>query len=158
VARRGYLLLRTPITGRVLTHRPEDLSGRFAVKGTDLVEIGDTRQMAADVEVSERLLSYLKAGAPASALVRSSPTETQRGSVQRISTATAGAPLTAREGKDPQAPSSIPDRFVAVAIFDNPHGTLVPGAAARVKIRSNREAYALRAWRVFWRWLRTIIW
>jgi multidrug resistance efflux pump len=146
------------MAGRVLTHRPEDLSGRFVVKGTDVLEIGDTRRMAADVEVSERLLSYLKAGAPVAALVRSSPTETQRGSVERISAAAAGAPLTARDGKDPQGPPSVPDRFVAVAVFDNPNGTLLPGAAARVKIRSNREAYALRAWRVLWRWLRTIAW
>lgn len=157
-ARRRYLLLRSPITGRVLTHRPEDLSGRFVVKGTDVLEIGDTRRMAADIEVSERLLSYLKAGAPVTALVRSSPTEMQSGSVERISVAAAGAPRTARDGKDPQGPSLIPDRFVAVAVFDNPHGTLLPGAAARVKIRSNREAYALRAGRVFWRWLRTVIW
>jgi len=141
-----------------MTHRPEDLSGRFAVKGTDLVEIGDTRRMAADVEVSERLLSYLKAGAPVAALVRSNPTRTQRGLVARISPATAGAPATARDGNAPQAPPSIPDRFVAVAVFDNPNGTLLPGAAAKVKIRSSREAYALRASRVLWRWLRTIIW
>jgi putative peptide zinc metalloprotease protein len=157
-SRRKYLVLRSPIAGRVLTHRPEDLPGRFVVKGTELVEVGDTRRMAADVEVSERLLSYLKAGAPVAALVRSSPTETQRGSVARISVAAAGAPLTARNGKDPQGPSSVPDRFVAVAVFDNPNGTLLPGAAASVKIRSNREAYALRAWRVLWRWLRTIVW
>ncbi len=157
-SRRRYLLLRSPIRGRVMTHRPEDLSGRFAVKGTDLVEIGDTRRMAADVEVSERLLSYLKAGAPVAALVRSNPTRTQRGLVARISPATAGAPATARDGNAPQAPPSVPDRFVAVAVFDNPNGTLLPGAAAKVKIRSSREAYALRASRVLWRWLRTIIW
>ena len=157
-ARSGSLVLKSPIDGRVLTHRPEDLSGRFVVKGTGVLEVGDTRRMAADVEVSERLLSFLQVGAPVTALVRSSPTATQRGSVERISAATAGAPGTAREGNDPQGPSAVPDRFVAVAVFDNPNGTLLPGAAARVKIRANREAYALRAGRVFWRWLRTVIW
>jgi putative peptide zinc metalloprotease protein len=157
-SRREYLTLRAPITGRVLTHRPEDLGGRFVAEGTDLVEIGDCRRMAAEVGVSERLLSYLRAGAPAAALVRSSPMGTWKGSVERISSATAGAPSTVRDGRDPRAPSEVPERFVAVVVFENPSGELLPGAAAKVKIRSTREAYAVRAWRVLWRWLRTIIW
>jgi putative peptide zinc metalloprotease protein len=156
--RREYLTLRSPIAGRVLTHRPEDLSGRFIVEGTSLVEIGDCRRMAADVGVSERLLSYLAPGASAAALVRSSPMTTRKGSVERISAATAALPPTVRDGKNPQAPSTVPERFVAVTVFENPDGELLPGAAAKVKIRSAREAYALRGWRLFWRWLRTIIW
>jgi len=157
-SRRDYLLLRSPLDGRVMTHRPEDLAGRFVVEGTDLVEIGDCRRMAAEVGVSERFLSYLRVGAPVVALVRTSPMGTRHGSIERISSATAGAPATARDGASPQAPSAIPDRFVAVAVFDNSDGQLVPGAAASVKIRSIREAYAGRAWRVFWRWLRTVVW
>jgi putative peptide zinc metalloprotease protein len=157
-SRRSYLVLRSPIEGRVLTHRPEDLSGRFVLEGANLVEIGDCRKMAAEVGVSERLLSYLSAGAPAAALVRSSPLKTRRGSVERISAATEGLPPTVREGRDPQAPSALPERFVAVAVFDNSDGELLPGTAAKVKIRSYREAYVLRAWRVLWRWLRSIAW
>jgi putative peptide zinc metalloprotease protein len=157
-SRRQELLIRSPIAGRILTHRPEDLTGRYVVAGRELIEIGDCRKMAADVGVSERLLTYLRAGAPASALIRTSPTEYRRGSVATLSTATAGTPATAAAGRDPAAPSAFPDRFTAVAVFDNSDGALLPGAAARVKIGSDREAYALRAWRVFWRWLRTIIW
>lgn len=157
-SRRGYLLLRSPITGRVLTHRPEDLAGRFVVAGAGLLEVGDTRRMAAEVGVSERLLSYLKPGAPVAALIRSSPIGTRRGSVERISSATAGAPPTVKDGAAPNAPTGMPDRFTVLAVFDNADGRLLTGAAARVKIRSDREAYALRAWRIFWRWLRTIVW
>lgn len=157
-SRRGYLLLKSPISGQVLTHRPEDLAGRFVVEGAGLLEIGDTSRMAAEVGVSERLLSYLKPGAPVAALVRTSPMGTRRGTVERISSATAGAPSTVRDGAGPNAPTGMPDRFTVLAVFDNADGELLPGAAARVKIRSDREAYALRAWRVFWRWLRTIVW
>ena len=157
-SRREDLLIRSPIDGRVLTHRPEDLTGRFVVAGRELVEIGDCRKMTADLGVSERLLAYLRVGAPVSALIRTSPTEYRRGSVATLSPATAGTPATAAAGRDPAAPSAFPDRFTAVAVFDNSDGALLPGAAARVKIRSDREAYALRAWRVFWRWLRTIVW
>lgn len=157
-SRRNYLTLRSPIAGRVLTHRPEDLSARFVVEGSDLVEIGDCRRMAADVGVSERLLSYLRPGAPVTALVRSSPMKPRRGSVEKISVASAGLPPTARDGVDPEAPKPLPERFTAVAVFDNPDGQLLPGAAAKVKIRSYREAYALRAGKVFWQWLRTVLW
>jgi putative peptide zinc metalloprotease protein len=156
--RRKDLVLRSPIRGRVLSHRPEDLSGRFVVEGTDLVELGDTRRMAADVEVSERLLTYLAPGASVAALARSAPLKPRRGTVERISAATTGAPATAREGASPLAPSAMPDRFLAVAVFDNPDGALLAGSAVRVKIRSAREAYALRAGRVLWRWMRTIVW
>ncbi|HEY6064714.1 MAG TPA: hypothetical protein VIY96_01070, partial [Thermoanaerobaculia bacterium] len=82
----------------------------------------------------------------------------REGSVARLSAATAGAPSTATDGREPEAPSTIPDRFLAVAVFDNADGALLPGAAARVKIRSAREAYAARAWQVFWRWIRTVVW
>lgn len=157
-SRRQYLVLRSPIAGKVLTHRPEDLAGRFVVEGADLVAVGDTRRMAAEVGVSERLLSYIKPGASVAAFVRSSPTGTRYGSVERISSATAGAPATVRPGEVAHAPTAIPDRFTVLAVFDNADGKLLPGAAARVKIRSDREAYALRAWRIFWRWLRTIVW
>lgn len=157
-SRRNYLTLRSPIAGRVLTHRPEDLSARFVVEGADLVEIGDCRRMVAEVGVSERLLSYLQPGARATALIQSSPMRSQRGSVERISVATAGLPPTVKGGIDPAAPSALPERFTAVAVFDNPDGQLLPGAVAKVKIRSDREGYALRAWKVFWRWLRAILW
>lgn len=157
-SRRDYLLVRSPIAGRVLTHRPEDLAGRFVVAGTDLLEVGDTRRMAAEIGVSERLLSYLKPGASVSALIRSSPLGSRRGSVERISSATAGAPGTVKAGSGPNAPTAMPDRFTVLAVFDNADGRLLPGAAARVKIRSDREAFALRGWRIFWRWLRTIVW
>lgn len=157
-SRRGYLLLRSPIAGRVMTHRPEDLAGRFVLAGADLLEIGDTRRMAAEIGVSERLLSYLKPGQPVSALVRTSPLGSRRGSVERISSATAGAPATVKAGAGPNAPTAMPDRFTVLAVFDNADGKLLPGAAARVKIRSDREAFALRGWRIFWRWLRTMVW
>jgi putative peptide zinc metalloprotease protein len=157
-SRRNYLLLKSPLTGRVLTHRPEDLAGRFVVEGTDLLEIGDCQRMAAEVNVSERLLTYLKPGASVSALVRSSPMGPRRGTVERISSAAAGVPSTARDGTVPQAPTAMPDQFVARAVFENADGRLLPGAAARVKIRSDREAFALRGWRVFWRWARSIVW
>ena len=81
--------------------------------------------MAAEVGVSERLLSYLKPGAPVAAFVRSSPTGTRHGSVERISSATAGAPATVSSGAGAHAPTAMPDRFTVLAVFDNADGKLL---------------------------------
>jgi putative peptide zinc metalloprotease protein len=157
VYRQGYLLVRSPIHGRVLTPRTRDLEGRFVVAGLTLARVGDCRKMMVEVPVSERLLEYLKVGSRVAAQIRTRPTKTFAGSITGISTATLDQPATVT-GKDPTAPSTRPDRFVALAAFDNTDGDLLPGAAAKVKIRSSRESYASRAWNVIWRWIRTILW
>ena len=156
--RQGFLTVRSPIAGRVLTSRTEDLKGRYVAAGYTLANIGDCRKMVAQLPVSERLLEYLKPGSPASARVQTRPMKTWAGSISMISPATLEQPGTAKAGQEPSAPSSTPDRFVALALFDNSDGTLLPGAAARVKIRSGRESYGSRAWSVVWRRLRTIFW
>lgn len=158
VSRRGFLLLKSPIAGRILTHRPQDMSGRFVLEGSELLEVGDCRKMAVDVTVSERLLRYLRTGAPATVLARTSSTSPRRGRVTTISAMSAGAPATATADQAPAAPSEIPDRFRATAVFDNPGGDLLPGATARVKIRSGYEAYGVRMFKLVWDWLRTNVW
>jgi putative peptide zinc metalloprotease protein len=156
--RQSFLTVRSPIAGRILTSRTEDLKGRYVAAGYSLANIGDCRKMVAELPVSERLLEYLKPGSPASARVQTRPMKTWAGSISMISPATLDQPVTAKAGKEPSAPSSTPDRFVALALFDNSDGTLLPGAAARVKIRSGRESYGSRGWSVVWRRLRSIFW
>lgn len=155
--RRGFLVVRSPIAGRILTERPEDLEGRYVATGFTLAEVGDCRKMVADVPVSERLLEYLKPGAAVTAHIQTRPMKGYAGFVTTVSAATMENPSTA-DGKDPAAPSVNPDRFVVRAVFENPDGALLTGAAASVKIRSAREGYATRAWNVVWRWLRSIVW
>ena len=151
------LVVRSPIAGTVLTPRTKDLGGRYVVAGTLLAEVGDCKTMTAEVPVSERLLEYLRTGAPVTALVRTASMETRRGSVARISSAALGQPPTLT-GEEPRVPSAMPERFVALAVFPNGDGHLLPGAAARVKLHLRRESYASRMWSVFWRWLRTLVW
>jgi putative peptide zinc metalloprotease protein len=155
--RKGFLQIRSPIAGRVLTSRTQDLEGTLVPAGQTLVRIGDCRKMVAQAEVSERFLEYLKVNSPVKALIKAQSARSWRGSIASISPATAGQPATAG-GKDPQAPSIQPDRFVAMAVFDNPDGRLLPGAEARLKISSARASYLTRAGSVVWRWLRSIIW
>jgi putative peptide zinc metalloprotease protein len=155
--RQGFLIVRSPIDGRVLTPRPEDLEGRYVGSGFNLARIGDCRKMIAEVPVSERLLEYLKTGASVTAQVQTRQMKNYAGALATISPATLEQPQTA-DGKDPVAPSTSPDRFVARAVFDNADGSLLPGAAARIKIRSAREGFAFRAWSLVWRWIRSIVW
>src|SRR6266496_4196465 len=156
--RQGFLLVRSPIAGRVLSPRPQDLESRYVRAGLTLVRVGDCRKMVAEVPISERLLDYLKIGAPVTAQIQTRPMQNYTGAVASTSPATMEQPPTATAGRDPVSPSATPDRFVALAVFENSDGALLPGAATRVKIRSAREGFASRAWSLFWRWLRSIIW
>lgn len=153
--RRDYLLVRSPMDGRILTARLQDLPGRYVTAGTALGEIGDTRRMMADIAVSERFLEYLKVGAPVAATIRTTPLKSWKGSIATISSATLEQPKT---GTGEVVPYARPDRFVVRAVFDNSSGGLLPGAEARVKIASRREGYLIRAWNLVWRWFRSVVW
>lgn len=154
-ARRDYLLVKSPIAGRVLTARVEDLEGRYLTAGSLLGEIGDCGRMVAEIPVSERLLDYLQVGAPASAFVRASSKEFRRGTIASISPATLEQPATADGGV---VPSARPDQFTVRAVFDNSDGGLVPGSEVRVKLSSRREGHLSRAWSALWRWFRSVVW
>jgi putative peptide zinc metalloprotease protein len=157
-ARADRLAVKSPLSGRILTPRTEDLDNRFVSAGTVLAEVGDCAQLVADLPVSERLLDDLSAGAPVRALVRQRPLSPVRGVVSRISPATLGQPATSRAGADPALPPARPDQFVALAVFENPAGELKPGTLVRAKIYSRRSSYAARAWRVLRRWAQTVVW
>jgi putative peptide zinc metalloprotease protein len=156
--REDFLLVRSPLAGRVLTPRPEDLIGRNVTAGTALADVGDCRRLVAEVPVSERFLEYLRVGSPVSALIRTRPTHRSRGTVGGISAATLQQPVTSAGDDAADVPPAKPDQFVVRAVFDNADGSLYPGAEARLKIRTRREAYLVRAWNVIWRWLRSVVW
>jgi putative peptide zinc metalloprotease protein len=157
-SRESFLLVRSPIAGRVLTARPEDLVGRNVTAGSDLADVGDCRKLVAEVPVSERLLEYLRVGSPVVAMIRTRPTRTWKGSVAEISPATLLQPVTSVGQDGPDVPRSTPDQFVVRAVFENSDGSLYPGSEARLKIRSHREAYLVRGWNLLWRWLRSVVW
>lgn len=157
-ARRKRLLVLSPVAGRLLTPRLDDLKGRFVPEGALLAEVGDCRTMTAELAVSERLLDDLERGAPVSVMLRSDRHSILRGKISSISSATLDQPRTAGERVEPAAPSDRPDRFVALTVFENPDGTLLPGMIGQAKIYGKRASFAARAWRVLSRWLQMVIW
>ena len=157
-SRQEFLTVKSPISGRVLTSRVEDLEGRNVAAAFPLVRIGDTHQLAADVAVSERLLDYLSVGSAVTAKIGTRSLKSYHGTVASLSPATMDRPATAAAGKDPDIPSGAPDRFVAMAVFDNADGSLFPGSAAKLKIHAKRESYLSRGFSIVWRWFRSVIW
>ncbi|MEO8056508.1 MAG: HlyD family efflux transporter periplasmic adaptor subunit, partial [Acidobacteriota bacterium] len=157
-ARLEKLAVRSPLAGRVLTPRTEDLEHRFVQKGSLLLEVGDCRELVVALPVSERLHDDLRVGAEVTAYVRQRPLEAIHGAVRHIAPAAAGQPGTAAPGVEPSLPGEMPDRFVALAFFPNPGETLRPGSFVRAKIAGPRRSWAARGFRILGRWMRTVFW
>ncbi len=154
-ARTARLVVPSPIDGRLLTARAEDLVSRWVTAGAVLGTVGDTRQMTAAFPVSERLLTDLAVGAPVSVQLRGRPFRILRGTIVSIAPASQPAP-----SDTPPAlrPSETPGRIVAVARFENPDGSLKPGLEGLAKIRGPRTSPLGEGFRILSRWFRAIAW
>jgi hypothetical protein len=141
-----------------LTSRIEDLENRFVLGGTLLAEVGDCSTLVAGLPVSERLLDDLSIGTEVRGFVRQRPLSPIHGRIVKISPATAEQPKTVTGKAEPSAPTAQPDRFVALAEFDNKDGMLKPGAVLQAKIYSRRASYAARVWRVLRRRFQSVAW
>lgn len=155
--REERLVVRSPIAGRILTPYLRDLEGRAVPEGSLLAEVGEDKQLAADLPVSERLFDDLERQASVSALFRGH-LRPIKGTVVSVAPAALAQPATASAGTDPAAPRQHPEQFVALAVFDNADGSLVAGMAGRAKIQGRRASYGSRMWRVLKRWAQSTIW
>ncbi|HEX7251579.1 MAG TPA: HlyD family efflux transporter periplasmic adaptor subunit [Thermoanaerobaculia bacterium] len=156
--RQERLQVRSPIAGRVLTHRTEDLAGRFVRPGSVIAVIGDCRKLKAEIPVSERLLSYLDRGSPVSLQLRARPAHTLHGTIVQIGSAAETLPQTANGTIETIRPAETPERFTAFVEFDNADGASVPGMGGKAKIRLGRKSYLWRSWRVLSHWAQTVVW
>jgi putative peptide zinc metalloprotease protein len=158
-ARARRLSVASPIAGRVLTHRMEDLTGRFLQTGGLVAEVGDVATLRAEIPVTERLLSYLHIGSPVSLQLRARPARPLRGSIVQIGSAAHTMPATADGSAGAVLrPSERPERFIAVVRFDNADGSGLPGMSGQAKISLGRRSILWRTWRVLSHWLQTVIW
>jgi putative peptide zinc metalloprotease protein len=156
-AREELLVVRSPIAGRVLTPRLQDLEGRSVPAGTLLAEVGEVGRLRAELPVTERLLDDLQPKDPVRAVFRGRLAPAH-GIVESISSATLASPATATAGVEPAAPVEHPEQFVAVTVFENPDGSLRPGMVGYAKIYGRRASYAARAWRILKRWVQSVAW
>jgi len=156
--RQRRLSVESPIFGRVMTRRMEDLPGRFLKAGASIAEIGDCRRLKAEIPVTERLLAYLHRGSPVALQLTARPAHIFRGSIVQIAAAAETLPRTADGSREMLRPSDRPERFIAIVEFDNADGSSLPGMAGRAKITLGRKSYLWRSWRVLRHWLQTVIW
>jgi len=156
-AMRDRLAVRSPAAGTVLTPRPGDLEGRFVRAGTALADIGDCRTLTAAIPVTERLLTDLAPGQEVSVQLRGRPFPILRGWIASIAPAGETAAEPASPG-DSLRPSERPGRFVAIAAFDNPDGSLLPNSSGTARIDTARASLLSRGTRMLYRWVRTIVW
>jgi putative peptide zinc metalloprotease protein len=156
--RRQRLEVKSPIAGRLLTPRLQDLEGRYVLAGATLAEVGDGSCLVADLSVTERRLDEIAVGSPVSALSPARPLSPLRGKVVAISPAAEGGRKTPSGLEDPLAPGLTPERFLVRVEFDNADGAIAPGALVRAKIYGRPSSLAGRAGRVLWRWIRTVVW
>ncbi|HKB79119.1 MAG TPA: HlyD family efflux transporter periplasmic adaptor subunit [Thermoanaerobaculia bacterium] len=156
-ADRERLQVRSPIAGVVLTPRLRDLRSKFVRAGTLLGTVGDCRTMKAELLISERMLVDVFPGARVSLQLDSRPWQILHGTIASISPSTPDAARIAGSSAALRPPSE-PDRFVAVAVFDNASETLLPEMEGRVKIFGKRASYLEQLARGTRRWIQSMVW
>ncbi|MBE9115771.1 efflux RND transporter periplasmic adaptor subunit [Lusitaniella coriacea LEGE 07157] len=113
--RRSYALLASPITGVVLQRTTEP--GNLVQPGGEVLKLGDFSQVKVNIPVSEKVLSEIAVGQPATVRLDAFPDEVLQGRISRISPA---ADATTR-----QVPVEV--------IIANPDGKIGSGLLARVE-------------------------
>jgi len=116
-------LLVAPIAGVVVTPKVEEKTGHLLARGESFCEIVDQNRMAADIAFPETDASLVQQGAKVSLKVNALPTDTFRGTVERLGTQTIAA-----EGEQ---------YFQARAMFENTGGKLRDDMAGRAKVDSS---------------------
>lgn len=155
-ARTASLELTSPLEGYLLTARMDDLRGRWVPAGTPLVTVGETKRLSAAFPVSERLLRDLAVGGTVLLQVKAKPFGAVRGKI--VSIGSASQPAAGPGAPESLRPPEMPGRIVALAVFENTGGSLRPGMSGLAKIRGPRVSLAAEAWRILYRWLRSVFW
>ncbi len=152
------LSVRSPIAGRMLTRRTQDLAGRYVASGAVIARVGDCARLKAEIPVSERLLSYLHPGSRVTMQLPARPTRLLHGEIAQLGAAAHELPPTADGKAQTLRAGETPERFIAVVAFDNADGRWLPGMTGRAKILLGRRSFLWRSWRVLRHWLQTVIW
>jgi len=138
------LEIASPISGRILTARMQDLLGSNLKAGSDVAEVADLKSMIARIYVPEWALGKFRVGAPARLLPDSS-FRPVRGVVESLAPTSSSLapgliPPTNYKG------ISEPGFYVCTIRLKNPDGLLFDGMAGSAQIYGNRRSLAFALW------------
>jgi len=136
--------VRAPVSGIVLTPRPEERLGAWLDAGDIVAIIGRTDTLELDFGVPQREVTRVAVGRPVHLRVDALPQRTFTGEVSFL-------------GELP-SDSAGDVWFPARARVANPDGLLRPGMAAHVKVLTASASVATRLLRGPVRWLRLVWW
>jgi len=134
----------SPISGTVLTPRPQDRLGSYVLEGATLVDIGDLSQMRARIYISEYDLYKVKVGAEA---------RVQLDGVFAIQRATAEAITVASREIDPSLSEdnkltglNPPNFYLVDLVLANPERRFKPGMSGLARIYGGKRSIAGLCW------------
>ena len=141
----AHSTVRAPVSGVILTPRPEELVGARPDAGETVLVLGRMDTLELELGVPQRDIERVRAGQGVRLRVDAVPQRTFRGRVVSI------APL----------PATAPDGSVVFAVraqVANPDGTLRPGMAAHARVLTDRASVLGRVLRAPARWARLLFW
>ncbi len=137
-------LVRSPVTGVVLTPRPQERLGSWVDAGSELLVVGRTDSLELDFAVDQRDIGRVRVGDELRLRVDAFPQRTFVGRVTAI----------ASLGAD----SAGVVRFPVRALVPNDEGLIRPGMVAYARVLTDRSSVLGRATREPWRRIRLLWW
>ena len=137
-------VIRAPVTGVVLTARPEERVGTTLAAGDAIISLGRTDSLEIDFGVEQRDIGRVTRDAPIRVRVDALPQRTFDGQVTFIGEAT------------PATNGSV--YFAVRGVVPNPDGVLKPGMAAHARVLTSNASVLERIFRGPVRWFRLTWW
>lgn len=152
----GKLRLSSPVSGIVMTPRPQDRFGSFVTAGTELVEVADNSNMRARIYLAESETKKAALGAKVSILCESMirPLDGTVAAIAPASQQIEGGLVSESNFKGKR----LPKFFVYDILVDNPEGKLRSGLSGTAKIFGRRRSIAGLAWEQVANFLGRKIW
>jgi putative peptide zinc metalloprotease protein len=138
------LIVTTPISGVILTARPEDHTGSYATEGTELFNVADVRTLLARIYVSEYDLYKLRDSAPAKLQVEglTGIWKSQASSIAPVAMPSDPALVDQTKFK-----GLHPPQFYLVELrLPNPDGRLKPGMHGTARLYGGRKSLLGLGW------------
>jgi multidrug resistance efflux pump len=155
-------LVRSPVTGVVLTPRPQEKLGSWVEAGSELIVVGRTDTLELDLNVDERDIARIRIGDEVRLRVDAYPQRTFSGHVTAISPVgvgvgvdgSTGGQVVGSNGATGNGASGFPVR----ALVPNDSDLVRPGMVAYARVLTDPSSVLGRVTREPWRRLRLFWW